>query len=72
MILQLLIMLNSNFVMTAHVLYKKIDPNKISYNFRNNNKKIIRKKLKFKGIIISDDISMKALKRYSYKCKKST
>ena len=47
--------------MTAHVIYKSIDPE----NSATHSKKIIkiiRKKIAFKNIIISDDISMKALK----------
>ena len=47
--------------MTAHVLYKKIDPNFPATHSKKIIKKIIRKQLKFKGLIISDDISMKAL-----------
>ncbi len=53
---------NSHFVMTAHVLYKKLDANFVATQSSKIIKNIIRKKLKFKGIIISDDISMKALK----------
>ena len=52
----------SHFAMTAHILYSSIDkknPVTFSKNIINN---IIRKKLKYSGIIISDDISMKALK----------
>ena len=47
--------------MTAHVIYKDIDP----VNTATHSKKIIkliRKKIGFKNLIISDDISMKALK----------
>ena len=47
--------------MTAHVIYKDIDP----INTATQSKKIIkiiRKKIGFKNLIISDDISMKALK----------
>ncbi len=53
------------FAMTAHVIYKDIDPT----NTATHSKKIIkliRKKIGFKNIIISDDISMKGLK-YSIK-----
>ena len=53
--------LNSNFVMTAHVLYKKIDPNNVATLSKKIIHEIIRKKLNYKGLIISDDISMKAL-----------
>ena len=54
--------LNSHFVMTAHVLFKKIDPKYVATQSIKIIKKIIRNKLKFKGLIISDDICMKALK----------
>ena len=52
---------NSLFAMTAHVIFSKIDPN----NTVTHSKKlinIIRNKIKFKNIIISDDLSMKSLK----------
>jgi beta-N-acetylhexosaminidase len=55
----------SFFAMTAHIIYNKIDP----YHTATHSKKIInliRKNLKFKNIIISDDLSMKSLK-YSLK-----
>ena len=48
--------------MTAHVLYKKIDSNFLATQSKKIINKIIRKQLKFKGLIISDDISMKALR----------
>jgi len=51
----------SLFAMTAHIVYKDIDP----INTATHSKKIIniiRKKLGFRNLIISDDISMKALK----------
>ena len=54
--------LNSHFVMTAHVLYKKIDRNYVATQSKKIIKNIIRKRMNFKGLIISDDISMKALK----------
>ena len=47
--------------MTAHIIYKNID----SVNTATHSTKIIkliRKKIGFKNLIISDDISMKALK----------
>ncbi len=53
---------NSHFAMTAHVLYSKIDPNFCATLSKKIISQIIRKKLKFKGLIISDDISMKALR----------
>ncbi len=54
--------LNCHFLMTAHVLYKKIDSNFLATHSKKIINKIIRKQLKFKGLIISDDISMKALR----------
>ncbi len=54
--------IKSHFVMTAHILYKKIDPKFVATQSKIIIDKIIRKKLGFRGLIISDDISMKALK----------
>ena len=48
--------------MTAHILYKKIDKKNVSTFSKIIIEKIIRKKIGFNGILISDDISMKALK----------
>ena len=47
--------------MTAHILYTKYDKKCCNF-FKNNNQKYNKKKIGFKGILISDDISMKALK----------
>ena len=58
----------SLFAMTAHIIYKDIDKN----NTATHSKEvisIIRKKIKFNNIIITDDISMKALK---FSIKKNT
>ena len=47
--------------MTAHIIYKKIDNN----NTATHSKKtiqLIRDKIRFNNILISDDISMKSLK----------
>ena len=52
----------SRFAMTAHVLYQKIDNANVATFSSKIINKIIRKKIGFKGILISDDISMKALK----------
>ena len=49
------------FSITAHIVYKKIDSNKPA----THSKKVInliRKNIEYKNIIISDDVSMKALK----------
>jgi beta-N-acetylhexosaminidase len=52
---------DSLFAMTAHVIFNKIDP----YNTVTHSKKMIkfiRNQIKFKNILISDDLSMKSLK----------
>ena len=52
---------NSIFAMTAHIIFKKIDPQ----NTVTHSKKmiaLIRKNIGFKNILISDDLSMKSLK----------
>ena len=54
--------LNSHFAMTAHILYNKIDSKNNATHSKILIKKIIRKEIGFKGILISDDISMKALR----------
>ena len=56
---------NSLFAMTAHVIFNKVDPiNTVTHSKKMI--KIIRKQIKFKNIISSDDLSMKSLK-YSLK-----
>ena len=52
----------SIFAMTAHILYEKIDKFNVATFSKKIINKIIRKEMGFKGVIISDDISMKALK----------
>ena len=52
----------AKLAMTAHILYKKIDHINVATFSKKIIKKIIRKKIGFKGILMSDDISMKALK----------
>jgi|TARA_B100001093_G_scaffold364053_1_gene348845 beta-N-acetylhexosaminidase len=54
--------ISSHFAMTAHILYTKIDKKNNVTHSEIAIKKIIRKEIGFKGILISDDISMKALK----------
>ena len=51
----------SLFAMTAHVIFKKID-NKNTVTHSTKLIKLIRKNIKFKDVIISDDLSMKSLK----------
>ena len=53
---------SSYFAMTAHILYSSIDKKNNATHSKTIINKIIRKEIGFKGILISDDISMKALK----------
>ena len=49
------------FAMTGHIIFSKIDPvNTVTHSKKMI--KIIREKIKFKNLIISDDLSMKSLK----------
>lgn len=53
------------FIMTAHILFKNIDNNlpvSLSPVFINQ---LLKKELGYKGIVISDDLDMKALQKYS-------
>ena len=49
------------FAMIAHIVYQKIDSS-IATKSKKIIENIIRKKIRFKGLLISDDINMKALK----------
>ena len=51
----------SFFAMTAHVKYKKIDKKNCATFSKKIISETIRKQIGFKGILISDDLSMKAL-----------
>ena len=53
---------NSFFAMTGHVIYNAYDKNNTATHSKIVIKEVIRKKINFKGILISDDISMKSLK----------
>jgi len=55
----------SLFAMTAHIIYKNLD-NKYTATHSKKIIKLIRNKIKFKGLLVTDDISMKGLK-YSLK-----
>ena len=48
--------------MTGHILYRSIDKKNNVTHSEKVIKKVIRDEIGFKGILISDDISMKALK----------
>jgi len=52
----------SYMAMTAHILYKKIDKDNCATHSKKIINQIIRKNINFKGILISDDIGMLALK----------
>ncbi len=52
----------AKLAMTAHILYSKIDKKNPATFSKKIISSLIRNNLKFRGIIISDDISMKALK----------
>ena len=52
----------ARFAMTSHILYHKLDKHNVATFSKKIIKDTIRKKIGFKGILISDDISMKALK----------
>ena len=52
----------SLFAMTAHVIYKSYDKKYVCTHSKIIIDEVIRKHINFKGIIISDDISMRALK----------
>ena len=51
----------AKFAMTAHILYSNIDKKNIATTSEKIIVNIIRKKIGFNGILISDDISMKAM-----------
>ena len=55
---------NVDMIMTAHVVNKKLDalyPATLSYNINTN---ILRKQLGFKGVVVSDDMQMKAISKH--------
>jgi beta-N-acetylhexosaminidase len=51
---------NERMVMLAHIIYKNID-NKVATFSKVITKELLRNSLSFKGLILSDDLSMKAL-----------
>ena len=51
----------SHFAMTAHLVYSAYDSNNTATHSKIVINKVIRKHIGFKGLLISDDISMKAL-----------
>ena len=50
------------FGMTAHIIYKNIDNKNPATHSPSIINRIIRKEIGFKGVLISDDIAMRALK----------
>jgi beta-N-acetylhexosaminidase len=53
-----------DMVMTAHILYKNIDPENPATFSSIILQKMLREKLRYKNLIISDDLDMKALSKY--------
>ena len=53
---------NTELAMTAHIIYKDIDADQTATLSKKVINNIIRKKIGFKGLIMTDDISMKAIK----------
>ena len=51
----------SDFLMTAHILYKNLDPINLATFSKIIIDKVIKKKLKYQGLIMTDDICMNAL-----------
>lgn len=52
---------NTSFIMMAHILFRNIDaqnPSSLSYFFVTE---LLKKKLKYQGVVISDDLGMRAL-----------
>mgnify|MGYP001361285319 CR=1 FL=1 len=54
--------INPFFAMTSHVIYNSIDPENTATHSSYLITNIVRKNIGFKGILITDDISMRALK----------
>ena len=52
----------SFFAMTCHAIYSQYDSKNVATHSKLIISQIIRKHIKFKGLLISDDISMKSLK----------
>jgi len=53
---------NSLFAMTGHAIYSKYDSQNTATHSKTIIKEVIRRHMNFKGILMSDDISMKSLK----------
>ena len=54
--------INAKLAMTAHIIYTKLDKRNVATFSKKIINEVIRKKIGFRGILISDDISMKSLK----------
>ena len=62
---QMMIIGGVDMIMSAHLLYPKVDPRRPVTLSRIFLKKLLRNKMSFPGLVISDDLDMKALKKYS-------
>lgn len=51
----------AEMIMTAHIINKRIDPGYPATLSKNHLQKILRAELNFKGIVISDDMQMRAI-----------
>ena len=54
--------IRSDFLMTAHILFSSIDSKNLASHSNIIINKIIKKNLRFKGLIMSDDLNMKSLR----------
>jgi len=58
----------ADMIMTAHVFNKFLDPKYPATLSKSINTKLLRNKLKFKGVLVTDDLQMRAIsKHYSLK-----
>jgi len=50
-----------DFLMTAHVLFTKVDPNNMATFSKKILTGLLRRKMGFKGLVVTDDLNMKAV-----------
>ena len=54
----------ADMIMTAHVFNKFLDPKYPATLSKNINTKLLRKKLGFKGVLVTDDLQMRAISKH--------
>ncbi len=54
----------ADMIMTAHVFNKFLDPKYPATLSNNVNTKLLRNKLKFKGVLVTDDLQMRAISKH--------